>query len=122
MKLHSLFENAEYNSFNKYILNKYDLRAFHVYLSGDDIKLDSLIVAKEDQKEGIGSKVMTELIKFADHKGKRIILDVGVKDKHHGTTSRSRLVKFYKKFGFKENKGSKKDFSISAGMIRTATR
>lgn len=119
MKLHSLFENIEYNAFNKYIQKKYGVRAFWIIESGDDIELNSIIVAKEDQKKGTGTEIMNELIRFADAKHKRITLSVGVKDDIHGTTSRSRLVKFYKRFGFKENKGSKKDFTVSAGMIRS---
>jgi len=118
MKLNLLFENVEYKAFSKYITKKYNVRTFFINQSGNDIELNSIIIAKENQKEGIGSDVMKELIKFADSKGKRIILGVGVKDSIHGTTSRSRLVKFYKRFGFKENKGRKKDFSVSAGMIR----
>jgi len=118
MKLTKLFENVELQTFSKYITNKYDVRTFFLTSHGGDIELNSLIIAKENQKEGIGSDVMKELVRYADSKGKRVILSVGVRDGIHGTTSRSRLVKFYKRFGFKENKGSKKDFSVSAGMIR----
>lgn len=118
MKLQSLFENTEYNAFIRYIMNKYTLRAFHIYEDGDDINLNSIIISKENQKEGIGSEVMQELVRFADSKGKRIILSVGVKDGAHGTTSRGRLVKFYKRFNFVENKGRNKDFTLMGGMYR----
>lgn len=119
MKLISLFENQEYQAFQNYILKKYEgLKAFHIIEWNDDIELNSIIVEKDRQKEGIGGKVMEELVKFADHKRKRIILHVGLNDKVHGTTSRSRLVKFYKRFGFVENKNRNKDFTITHGMYR----
>jgi len=118
MKLEQLFESAEYNAFSKYITKKYDVKDFGINEYNDDIELNSIIVKKTDQKQGIGTKIMNELIKFADSKNKRIILHVGLSDPIHGTTSRGRLVKFYKKFGFIENKGRKKDFLITHGMYR----
>ena len=119
MKLNLLFENVEYQAFEKYILKKYDgLKAFHIIEWNDDIELNSIIVEKDRQKEGIGKQVMEELIKFADHKRKRLILHVGLNDKVHGTTSRGRLVTFYKQFGFVENKNRQKDFTITHGMYR----
>ena len=103
--------------FMDYINSKYPMKSFSLHdYSEDTIKLSSIIV--DNKKHGIGSSVMNELIHYADSMNKCIILDVGVKDDYHGTTSRNRLVKFYKRFGFYENKGRNKDFSISAGMIR----
>jgi GNAT superfamily N-acetyltransferase len=95
------------------------LKSFHVYISHDtDLKLNSLIVAKDQQKSGKGTSAMEELIDFADRHGKRITLSPGLPNDQMGTTSRSRLVKFYKRFGFVENKGRNKDFAISDGMYR----
>lgn len=91
---------------------------FFVHLSRDDLKLDSLIVPKGDRKRGVGSAIMEELADYADRLGRRVILSVGQKDDGHGTTSRARLVEFYKRFGFVENKGRRKDFTIMEGMFR----
>jgi len=76
-----------------------------------------LEVPKGSRKQGIGTKAMEELARYADKKGKRIILEPGLADEIHGTTSRSRLVKFYKKLGFKESKGRNIDYEIGAGKM-----
>jgi GNAT superfamily N-acetyltransferase len=75
-------------------------------------------VPRADRKQGVGTAVMNELVDYADRVGKRIFLTPGLPDDRHGTTSRGRLVKFYKRFGFVENKGRNKDFTLSPGMYR----
>ena len=96
-----------------------ELKTFFVFETPKgDLRLDTLVVPKEMQKIGKGTKAMEELTKIADTQSKLITLTPALTDKIHGTTSRSRLVKFYKKFGFVENKGRNKDFSISDGMYR----
>lgn len=120
-----LFEIAspELHRLAKSLEDKYEgLESLWLYSLGDSnpntMKLDSIRVAKDARKEGVGSAVMQEITDYADAHGLRIVLTPGQKDDGHGTTSRSRLVKFYKRFGFYENRGRKKDFTISAGMIR----
>ncbi|MDC1446571.1 hypothetical protein N8344_01205, partial [bacterium] len=44
--------------------------------------------------------------------------DPGLLDKQHGTTSQSRLRKFYKRFGFIDNKGRNKNYEFRNLMIR----
>jgi len=116
MKLHQLFENP--SEFSDLIKDKYNLTTFFVFERPDTIALDMIEVPKADRKQGVGTAVMNELIQYADERGKRIVLTPGLKDDRHGTTSRNRLVKFYKRFGFVENKGRNKDFAISDGMFR----
>ena len=86
--------------------------------SRNAIELSSIIVNKEEQGKGTGSKVMQELIKYADDNGKIMVLDPGLLDKKHGTTSQSRLRKFYKQFGFIDNKGRNKNYEFRNLMIR----
>jgi len=88
----------------------------------DVISLLGLIIPKGERKQGIGTAVMQDLTNYADQVGKRIELTVGLKDKYHGTTSRGRLVGFYKRFGFVENKGRNKDFTTNASMYRKPTQ
>jgi hypothetical protein len=96
-----------------------ELETFDVFeTSSGEIRLNLLIAPKESQKSGKGTKAMEELIKVADEQGKRVTLSPALKDDRKGTTSRARLIKFYKRFGFVENKGRNKDFSISDGMYR----
>jgi len=95
-----------------------ELETIFLNVSGTDLKLGSLIIKKGDRKKGAGSNVMNDITDFADANGLRVLLTPGQKDDIQGTTSRARLVKFYKRFGFKENKGRNKDFEISESMFR----
>jgi GNAT superfamily N-acetyltransferase len=91
-----------------------DLREFNVDLTREgDLHLDLLVVERGAQRAGLGSKVMKELTRFADAHGRRLTLQLANKNDRFGTTSRARLVKFYKRFGFVENKGRYKDFALS---------
>jgi len=84
----------------------------------DKVIIDSIIIPKELRKQGIGTQIMDEIINYADQTGKRIELTPGKKDTYHGTTSRQRLVDFYKRFGLVENKGRHKDYTTMSGMYR----
>lgn len=86
--------------------------------NNDNIKLEVIRIPKELQNQGVGSKVINALVEFADTHGKLIYLTTAVKDKNSGTTSQSRLIKFYKQFGFVENKGRNMDYSLSGNMYR----
>ena len=99
---------------------KYNLKSLFLgdMASRNAIELHSIIVNREDQGKGTGSKVMQELIKYADDNGKIMVLDPGLLDKQHGTTSQSRLRKFYKQFGFIDNKGRNKNYEFRNLMIR----
>ena len=97
---------------------KHGLDSFDLYEKGDMIDLSMISTPKGNRKMGAGSAAMEDLIKYADNKGQSIKLSVGMPGDGFGTTSRNRLVKFYKRFGFVENKGRNKDFRISPGMYR----
>ena len=103
---------------SKAIEEKHGLKSLHLYEKGDDITLSMIEVPKGARKQGKGTQAVQELVDYADSKGKRVILTPGLKDDLDGTTSRARLVKFYKKLGFIENKGRHKDFTIKESMYR----
>ena len=63
----------------------------------------------------LGTKAMQDIVDYADQTGQRITL---TPTKDFGATSVSRLEKFYKQFGFKENSGKNKDFSTRERFIR----
>lgn len=101
-----------------------DLQGFRIVLNGaGDLFVESLIVARGAQRAGLGSRAMQELTRFADLNGKRITLspaqpgDIGPGE----PTSTGRLVKFYKRFGFVENKGRHLDLRVSEAMYREPT-
>lgn len=115
----SALTDQEVRAFASGVEQRLGLKDFDVFLSNyGDIVLNNLIVPKEAQKGGLGTQALEALCAFADQHQRRVILTPGLRDDRHGTTSRARLVRFYKRFGFKENSGRNKDFSISHGMIR----
>jgi GNAT superfamily N-acetyltransferase len=99
---------------NKYLVSKYPNVALDISEMPNAIDLSRIVVPKENRGQGIGSSVMQDLIDYADQTGKQVRLspssDFG--------GSPTRLKKFYKEFGFVENKGRNKDFSTRETMIR----
>jgi hypothetical protein len=79
------------------------------------LTLSKIEVPKEMRQKGMGTDAMQELARFADKEGKTIALSPAT---DFGATSVNRLKDFYKRFGFVENKGRNKDFSISESMYR----
>jgi len=58
---------------------------------------------------------MKSIINLADQQERILVLTPST---DFGASSTERLKKFYKKFGFIENKGRNKDFAISQTMYR----
>lgn len=103
----------------KHIKDKYGLAQFNVYKRHDGVwQLADIEVPKNIRKQGIGTAAIRELLDAADDEAARVWLTPALRDPAHGTTSRSRLVEFYKRLGFVENKGRNKDFTLMGGMYR----
>ncbi len=116
-----LIEN-DYKNLTLDILSRY-LEKRHgatvdLFSHGNDIHVLNVIVPKHKRKQGIGTSIMRTINGYADAHGKRVLLNVADKDDYHGTTSRNRLLRFYKGLGYIHNKGRKKDFTISSHMYR----
>ena len=92
---------------------EYGLKSVTLSQSGNYVKLTGFVV--NDKGEGNGTRFMNDLIKVADQKGWILVL---TPDASLGGSSVSRLKRFYKRFGFKENKGRNTDFSTRESMIR----
>lgn len=124
MRLSDLVESedivAKVRQFNDELNAEYNIHVLHFYMvrSNGYMIIDSIMIAKEQLKTGLGTKIMQRLVAFADQNGLAMALTPGLKDDRWGTTSRNRLIKFYKRFGFVENKGRKKDFTTVHLMIR----
>lgn len=84
----------------------------NIYEFEDKISID-LIVVKE-KNSGYGSKLMKDICDYADKQKKTIILSPS--DEFGG--NKKRLIEFYKRFGFVENKGKNKEFLIFESMYR----
>ncbi len=113
----SLIEASDIKGRLQKIMTKWKKEGVDLFLYGDKdyIKIQTITIPKGDRKQGLGSEVMEDITALADKEQIKIVLTPGSKDDHHGTTSRGRLVKFYKRFGFVENKGRNKDFRMNAG-------
>ena len=79
------------------------------------ITVQGLVVPEKDRGSGIGSDVMRRLISYSDSVNKPIALTPST---DFGATSKKRLVEFYKRFGFVENKGRNRNLEISEEMYR----
>jgi predicted GNAT family N-acyltransferase len=90
------------------------LVALDIYEDSKSLKLTRIIIKDEFKDQGIGSKIMSDLINYADSNKKIITLtpssDFG--------GNKNRLMQFYKRFGFKPNKGVHKSYEYMDTMIR----
>jgi len=104
------------NMIEDILQNKYgeSLKALDIYETNTSLKLTRIIVNPETRDTGVGSSVMQDLVKYADDKGKIVTL---TPSKDFGGNV-NRLVQFYKRFGFKMNKGHNKNFQFMDTMIR----
>jgi GNAT superfamily N-acetyltransferase len=122
MRIYELFEaklDGDISSLVSSLKARYPLHDLFLAMNSvGDLRIVSIIVDKEHRHENVGTNVLNEIIRFADKHNIRLTLSPALKDKHHGTTSQSRLIKFYKRFGFVQNKGRNKDFTISDSMYR----
>ena len=76
----------------------------------------AIIVVDEDERyAGYGTSFLEDLCEWADSRGKIITL---TPDDDFGASSVGRLIKFYKRFGFVENKGKNTDFTHKQHMHR----
>ena len=102
--------------FSKQIEKKYNVTLDLLgKLEKNDISLSKIVVPEGKRGEGVGTKVIADIIEYADRNNKRIVL---TPTKEFGATSVKRLKDLYKKFGFVENKGKNKDFTTKELMYR----
>jgi len=89
---------------------------FAISESPDRITVSKIVVPEGSRGQGAGTRAMQQLIDQADAAGKAIVLspsaDFG--------GDKKRLTAFYKKLGFKENKGRNRAFSTTESMYREA--
>lgn len=90
------------------------LDGLDIYENRTSLILSRIVIKKEFRGSGIGSKIMGDLVHYADNNKQIIALtpssDFG--------GSKNRLIQFYKKFGFKHNKGVHKSYEFRDSMIR----
>jgi GNAT superfamily N-acetyltransferase len=100
------------------LLDKYKgLKTLFLYASKGVLSVDMIEVNPNERNKGVGSNVMNDIIEYADANNMEIRLNPAIKDERKGTTSRNRLVRFYKSFGFIENTGRNIDYTKKSGSM-----
>ena len=82
-------------------LESQGIEAEFIEVSNKLVTIEIIGIPKKLQGQGLGSKIMNNLISYADKN--KIVLQL--RPAASSTHSRSKLIKFYSKFGFIENKG-----------------
>jgi N-acetylglutamate synthase-like GNAT family acetyltransferase len=85
-----------------------------IYETKSSLILSRIIIKPEMRNSGVGTNIMEDLINYADNNKQIIALtpssDFG--------GNKNKLTQFYKRFGFKHNKGIYKSFEFRDAMIR----
>lgn len=98
---------------NEELLETYGLSNLTLIKKGNYVTLTHFVVTNKNC--GNGTKFMEDFVRNADMNGWILVL---TPDISFGASSTARLNKFYKKFGFKDNKGRNTDFETRESMIR----
>lgn len=118
MRINELFESTHQTSYQTLddVKNYWESMGIDSFIfeKNGTISLSQIIVPKSQRKAGIGTTAMKALTDYADTTNQRIVLSPS--SDFGGTVSR--LIKFYKRFGFVQNKGRNKDFTTMETMIR----
>lgn len=85
-----------------------------IYESKSSLRLSKIIINKEVRSEGVGTKIMNDLVSYAETNRQIIVL---TPSSDYGG-NKNRLIQFYKRFGFKKNAGQYKNFEFQDDMIR----
>lgn len=98
---------------NEALMSEYGLSSIELSKRENYVTLSKIVVS--DKGKGNGTRFMNDLVDLADENGWILAL---TPDTAYGASSISRLKKFYKQFGFKENKGRNTDFNTKESMVR----
>jgi ribosomal protein S18 acetylase RimI-like enzyme len=89
--------------FESYIKRTYSDVVFELMVTQNRLvesAIELIWIIVRDRKQGVGSAIMRELCEFADQHTAEIRLTPASKSDYAATTSRARLIRFYKRFGF----------------------
>ena len=104
----------ENTSFINNIKSKYKNKFSKINIYEFDNKISIDLIVASEKNTGAGTSLMQDICDYADKENKIIILSPS--DEFGG--SKKRLIEFYKRFGFVENKGKNKIFEIFESMYR----
>lgn len=84
------------------------------------VSIDEVFVPEAQRGRGYGSDAMRQIVDWADGNGVHLQLaaDSSVRGAKGSAAADKRLIQFYKRFGFVENKGRNKDFTLGGPTQR----
>jgi hypothetical protein len=107
------------------ILKDAESKGVEVFLHYKNKIADLVHIRVPRDSSGLGTSFMNNLIRWADTYGVLIHLSAARKgelkskdSKYKEPSSNKRLIEFYKRFGFVENRGRRKRYDISDTMYR----
>lgn len=104
------------DAFAKQMMEEHPLEDFDLRVNRNGtVRLELIHMSRASRNEGEGTAVMKKLAQFADENDVVLVLAVAGKEKRAdwGTTSKARLERFYRRFGFVSNRGQRKRFEYS---------
>jgi GNAT superfamily N-acetyltransferase len=128
IKLSKILENSIVNIENKISTFERTLQSLYpeidrvgIYFDANNqsIFISDFYIKPENRRQGIGTKIMNSITKFADEVKLPIVL---IPEPEDDVMTVSELISFYKKFGFVLNKGKQKDYSFSDPFATTMYR
>jgi len=90
------------------------LDGLDIYENRTSLKISRIVLKPEARQSGVGTKIMNAIVNYAD-RNKQIVTLTPSSD---FGGNKNRLIQFYKRFGFKPNKGIYKSFEFMDSMIR----
>jgi len=90
------------------------LDGLDIYENRTSLKISRIVLKPEARQGGVGTKIMQAIVNYAD-RNKQIVTLTPSSD---FGGNKNRLIQFYKRFGFKHNKGIYKNFEFMDSMIR----
>tara|TARA_R100000781_G_scaffold73051_2_gene45652 strand:- start:1388 stop:3070 length:1683 start_codon:yes stop_codon:yes gene_type:complete len=107
-------EASPFKTLLKGLIQKYPNVDLDVYETDKGLTLSKIVLPKENRNKGVGSKILEDLTSYADKNN----LTIGVTPDSAFGGNKDKLKNFYKKFGFRNNKGINKDFTFRETMVR----
>jgi GNAT superfamily N-acetyltransferase len=107
--------------FESYIKRTYDGVVFELMVTQNRLvesAIELIWIIVRDRKQGVGTAIMRELCEFADHHTAEIRLTPASKGDYAATTSRARLIRFYKRFGFTMDRRKPGEVAATPVLIR----
>jgi hypothetical protein len=94
---------AKIRKFETHIKRTYDGVVFELMITHNRLvesAIELIWIIVQNRKQGVGTAIMRELCEFADRHAAEIRLKPASKGDYAATTSRARLIRFYKRFDF----------------------